>query len=83
MELLKPTTTSDLEFIPPKTPPSLLGDANVDGRVDAADVVTMVAMIQPTARLALPQPFANADLDQDIDVDEGDLALLIDLLLGI
>ncbi|NUP91026.1 MAG: hypothetical protein HUU25_14595, partial [Candidatus Sumerlaeia bacterium] len=40
-----PFSTADLEFLPPKTPPSLPGDANVDGLVDAADVVTVVEMV--------------------------------------
>jgi hypothetical protein len=69
-------------FFPPRTLPTLLGDANVDGVVDAADVVFVINEAIPDDKpILLPQNFANADLDQDIDVDPDDLEALIQLLL--
>ncbi|MBN1477125.1 hypothetical protein JXA47_10260 [Candidatus Sumerlaeota bacterium] len=75
---------SDIAWIPPRTLPSLPGDVNVDGEVDAADVVIVINEALPDDEPILPpQNFANADLDGDIDVDQDDLAALIDLLLGL
>jgi len=77
------TIADRIVFLPPRTPPSLPGDANVDGVVDAADVVFLVNEAMPDDKpILLPQNFANADLDQDVDVDQDDLEALVQLLVG-
>ena len=75
---------SDIAWIPPRTPPSLPGDVNVDGEVDAADVISVINDALPDDMPILPpQNFANADLDGDIDVDQDDLDALVGMLLGL
>ncbi|NUP91184.1 MAG: hypothetical protein HUU25_15405 [Candidatus Sumerlaeia bacterium] len=74
---------ADLQFIPPRALPSLPGDANLDGVVDAADIVFLVNEALPDDKPILyPPNFANADLDQDVDVDQDDLEALVQLLVG-
>ncbi|NUP91158.1 MAG: hypothetical protein HUU25_15265 [Candidatus Sumerlaeia bacterium] len=81
--LAKPFKLADLQFIPPRTPVTLTGDANVDGVVDAADVVFLVNEALPDDKpILLPPNFANADLDQDVDVDQDDLEALVAMLVG-
>jgi hypothetical protein len=80
--LTKGFKLEDIQFIPDLTPPTIPGDANLDGRVDAADVVFLVNEAMPDDKpILLPPNFANADLDGDVDVDEDDLQALVDLLL--
>ena len=57
------------------TPPPLLGDANCDGQVNAADLPAEVALVGQHE--ALP---CGADLNGDLIVDEQDLSLLADVL---
>lgn len=69
----------NLEFILPRP---LAGDANRDGRVDAADVVAVVRDVTGEQPLYHWISRENADLDGDADVDTGDLEALIVLLNG-
>jgi hypothetical protein len=81
--LSRPDHHADLRFIPPPTPSTLLGDANLDSLVDVADVVFLINEALPDDKpILLPQNFANADLDGDIDVDRDDLDALLDLILA-
>jgi hypothetical protein len=75
---------SDIAFIPPRAQPTLPGDANVDGLVDVADMVFLIEKALPDDALILPpQSFANADIDQDVDVDQDDFNALLDLILAL
>ncbi|MBN1477625.1 hypothetical protein JXA47_12790 [Candidatus Sumerlaeota bacterium] len=74
---------ADIVAIPAQTPHSLLGDANLDGLVDISDAVMLINEALPDDEpILLPQNFANADLDGDIDVDQDDLDELVGMLLG-
>lgn len=72
-------SVSNLAVIPH---PPLAGDANRDGRVDAADVVAVVRDVTGEQPLYHWISRENADLDGDADVDTGDLEALIVLLNG-
>jgi hypothetical protein len=82
--LTKNFKLADLQAIPPLTPPTLLGDANLDGLVDAADLVFLINEALPDDKpILLPQNFANADMDGDIDVDQDDFDQILELILGV
>ncbi|MBN1475204.1 hypothetical protein JXA47_00475 [Candidatus Sumerlaeota bacterium] len=52
--------------------------------MDSADIVFLVNEALPDDKpILLPQNFANADLDGDIDVDQDDLDALVEMLLGL
>jgi len=57
------------------TPAPLLGDANCDGRVNAADLPAEIGLLGPGASIP-----CGADLNRDGAVDEQDLFLAIDAL---
>jgi hypothetical protein len=69
----------NLEFIPPRP---LAGDANRDGRVDSADVVTLVNDLVGEEPILHWIARENADLDHDGDLDADDLEGLIGMLLA-
>jgi hypothetical protein len=69
--------------MPQRLTPTLLGDANCDGVVDVADAVFLINEALPDDKpILLPQNFANADLDNDVDVDEADFEGLVEMLLN-
>ena len=61
--------------------PTLLGDANRDGRVDVLDVTTIINYILGNN----PTPFdkSAADVNDDEDVNVLDVTLVINIILGI
>jgi hypothetical protein len=82
--LAKSFKLGDIQFIPPLTPPTLPGDANLDGLVDTADLVFLINEALPDDKpILLPQNFANADIDGDIDVDQDDFGQILALILGL
>ncbi|NUP88279.1 MAG: hypothetical protein HUU25_00505 [Candidatus Sumerlaeia bacterium] len=71
-------------LIPQLYPQTLPGDANVDLRIDAADIVTVDRMVQGS----LPQPtnvfgLYNVDLNVDGVVTATDIQRLADRILGL
>jgi hypothetical protein len=81
--LSRPDQHADLRFIRDPTPVTLPGDANCDGAVDVADAVFLINEALPDDKpILLPQNFANADLDNDVDVDEADFEALVEMLLN-
>jgi hypothetical protein len=78
----RPDDFSDIAFIPPRTD-QLLGDANADGRRDAADIVIYISHLAAAPIIAGPVPRARADADQDGKIDKSDLEWLVEFLLGI
>lgn len=58
----------------------ILGDANDDGRVDIADVATLIDYLLGSN----PSPFntAAADVESDRDINVADVSALIDMLLA-
>jgi|GEM_PF-890200 len=57
------------------------GDANLDQVVDVGDVVSLVAYINDSISFN-PRQESAADINQDSDINVGDLVAMIDLILG-
>jgi hypothetical protein len=56
--------------------PAILGDANCDRGVGAADLPALVKAIASTE----PESTCGADTDQNGDIDEGDVPIAIELI---
>jgi hypothetical protein len=80
----------DIEFIPPRTE-EMLGDANADGLIDTADIVTYLNHFNDkgiyetwhplSPQILGPVPEARADANQDGELTIDDLDTLMEILL--
>ena len=76
------TTTSDSETTTTTTADTLIGDANVDGKVSTADLLVLKKHLLGITELT-GQGYTNADLNSDGKVSTADLLSLKKILLGI
>ena len=68
------------EYYPSVVDPNILGDANIDGQVDVADITTVASFILGTT----PKPWspANADANADGTIDVADITAIASIILN-
>ncbi len=75
------TVESDpIDLTPAAPAPTLLGDVNLDGRIDLIDAVVLGKAVAGSVTLSEVQQ-ANSDIDQNDTIDTEDVSLLLRFLL--